>query len=95
MSSLEQNEGSRVKSRNVIQYASDKINELNGKDTMDGIKKIAAIDRIVKEAEMMHIAENDIIDNSNSNRTPIVTGTEIEDDYKAGEYRPIIEEQEK
>ena len=33
MNSLEQNGGSRVKSRNVIQYASDKINELAGKDT--------------------------------------------------------------
>lgn len=95
MNSLEQNGGSRVKSRNVIQYASDKINELAGKDTMEGIKKIVAIDRIVKEAELMHIAEKEKIYDSNSNRTPIVTGTEIEDAYKAGEYRPIIEEQEK
>ena len=91
MSTLEKNERSRVKNKNVIQYASDKINELDSKNTMEGIKKIAAVDRVVKEAILINIAEKDKIIDTNIDKTPTVTGTEIEQDVQKGSYREMID----
>lgn len=91
MSSLERKEGSRVKNKNVIQYASDQINELDSKNTMEGIKRIVSVDRITREAIITHIAEKDQIVDTNTDRTPTVTGTEIEQEFQKGSYREMID----
>ena len=80
MSALET--GSRVKSKNVIQYASDQINNpmLEGKDTMTGIKTIVSVDKKVKEAILLHESEKDKIIDTSFGKTPIVTRAEIEEE---------------
>lgn len=60
MSALESE--SRVKSKNVIQYASDQINNpmLEDKDTITGIKTIIAVEKKVKEAILLHETEKEM-----------------------------------
>lgn len=91
MSSLERNEGSRVKNKNVIQYASDQINGLDDKNVMEGIKKIVAVDRVTKEAILTNIAEKDKIVDTNTDKMPTVTGPEIEEEFQKGSYREMID----
>lgn len=91
MSGLKKNEGSRVKSKNIIQYASDQINGLDDESTLEGIKKIVAIDRITREAILMHEAEKDKIIDVSTDKMPTVTGKEIEEDVQKGSYREMID----
>ncbi len=93
MSELEMQEGSRVKNKNIIQYASDQINSLalGNKDIMAGIKTIVATDRKAKEAILLHETEKDKIIDSHLGKNPIVTGTEIEEEVNKGLYREGLE----
>ena len=93
MSSLNEENISRVKNKGVIQYASDQMNDptLDDKDTMEGIKRIALIDRTTREAILMHEAEKDKIISTNNGKMPVVTGTEIEEDVQKGSYREMLD----
>ncbi len=84
MSELEK---SSVKGKNVIQYASDKINELDDNNPMEGIKKIVAVDRLIREAIRTHEIEQERIVDSNTGKTPSVTGNEIKEAVEEGLYR--------
>lgn len=93
MSTLDMNEGNRVKIKNAIQYASDEMNKptLDNKDTMTGIKTIVAVERKVREAILLHEAEKDKIIDSHLGKNPIVTGPEIEAAVNQGLYREGLE----
>ena len=84
MSELEK---SSVKGKNVIQYASDKINELDDNNPMEGIKKIVAVDRLIREAIRTHEIEQERIVDSNAGKTPSITGNEIKEAVEEGLYR--------
>lgn len=88
MSSLEENEVSRVKNKNVIQYASDQMNGIGSKSTMEGIKEIVAIDKTVKNAILIKIAEKNNIVNE---KTYIPTGKDIEEALKGDLYREMVD----
>ena len=80
-------EKSGVKGKNVIQYASDKINELDDNNQIVAIKEIATLDKIVTEAIKTYKEEQDRIVDNNKDRTPTVTGPEIKKALEEGLYR--------